>query len=157
MSNDDDPVEPFGAAELAEWRKRRLEDAKSSYNQIINRLWAGNGSGTAAAVTAIGISIKDGHAPHVISMLPLIFFVAGLIFLGIGTLVALVAETKIIREMESAQSILDLKANHFVRPSEQAGLTLSNWQTKMALGAAAAMMLGLISGVGILLGALPAR
>lgn len=151
MSNEDEPAEPFGASYLADWRSRRLEEAKSSYNQILNRLWASNGAGAAATLTVVGVTMKDGHAPPRLFFLPLSLFLLGLLLLGVGAAIALVADARVIRDMEADESILDLKAGYANRPSEQAGLSLSSWQTRMAVSAAVALMLGVMAGFGILL------
>lgn len=151
MSDDDERAEPFGASYLAEWRSRRLEEAKSSYNQILNRLWASNGAGAAATLTAVGVIMKDGHSSPGLFLLPLSLFLIGLMLLGAGDAITLIVEAWVIHDMESVQSVLDLKVDHAKRPSEQAGLTFSNLQTRMAVGAAVALVLGVIAGFGILL------
>jgi hypothetical protein len=94
MSNEDEPAEPFGASDLADWRGRRLEEAKSSYNQILNRLWAGNGAGAAASLTVVGVTMKDGHAPPRLFFLPLSLFLFGLLLLGVGAAIALVLDAR---------------------------------------------------------------
>ena len=50
----DQHEEPFGAEAAQEGVERRLKSAKKSYNQILNRLWAGNSAGALAAVGALG-------------------------------------------------------------------------------------------------------
>lgn len=150
VEHDDEPPEPFGASELAEWLNRRLEEAKASYNQILNRLWVSNGAAAAATLTAGGVMTRDGQAPPGLLLIPLSLFLLGLLLLSLGAIFALVSETRAIRDMESVDSILRLKTGHFKRPSEQAGLTLSNWQTRMAVGASLALMLGVVTGFGIL-------
>jgi len=151
MINEDEPAEPFGASYLSDWRSRRLEEAKSSYNQILNRLWASNGAGAATTLTVVGVSMKDGHLPPASFLLPLSLFLLGLLMLVVGAAIALVAEARVIRNLESAESILDLRADYIKSPSEQAGLSLSSWQTRMAVGAAVALVLGVITGFGILM------
>ena len=93
---------------------------------------------------------KDGQAPPGLLLIPLSLFLLGLLLLSLGAIFALVSETRAIREMESVNSIPSLKTDHIKRPSEQAGLTLSNWQTRMAIGASIALMLGVVTGFGIL-------
>lgn len=94
--------------------------------------------------------IKDGQAPPGLLLVPLFLFLLGLLLLSLGAIFALVSETRAIRDMESVDSILSLKSGHFKRPSEQAGLTLSNWQTWMAIGASVALMLGVVTAFGVL-------
>ena len=95
--------------------------------------------------------MKDGRAPPGLLLLPLSLFLLGLLLLSLGAIFALVSETRAIRDMEAADSILNLKSGHFKRLSEEAGLTLSNWQTRMVIGASIALMLGVVTGLGILL------
>lgn len=49
---DNEPQEPIGAEVVREMRRSRLRNARSEYEAIINRLWAGCGGGLIAVVTA---------------------------------------------------------------------------------------------------------
>jgi len=57
----------FGAEELAEMHRHRLQLATSAYEQILNRLWAGNGAGALAALAAIG-SGKASTWPIIVAL-----------------------------------------------------------------------------------------
>ena len=151
MSGEEEPAERFGASYLAEWRSRRLDEAKTSYDRVLNRLWVSNGASAAASLTLLASSMKGGHAPHALLLLPLSLFLIGLLLLGSGDAMTLVVEARAIRDMESAESILELKVDQIKWPSQQAGLTLSDWRTRMAVCAAVALVLGVIAGISVLL------
>ncbi len=111
--------EPFGAEAAREGLRSRFEGAKASYNQILNRLWAGNTAGALAAVGALG-SGKIGDTK--LLLLALSSFLLGVFALGLGSFASLIAELLDLRDWQSVNSILDLKTRHFRRPSEEAGV-----------------------------------
>jgi hypothetical protein len=135
--DDSSPQEPFGADAVPEGAARRLENAKKSYDQILNRLSAGNSAGALAAIAALGadkLSTKE--------LLPaLCLFLAGLLSLGIGSFASLVSTVRILRAWESAESALDLRADAIQRPSEEAGLRF-DFQMVTGLFAAAMFLIG---------------
>jgi hypothetical protein len=150
MSSEDEPAEPFGGAYLADWRQLRLKDAKSSYNKILNRLWAGNSAGAAANLALIFGLLENLHAPLIWDFIPLFLFASGLTVLGVGSLIGLILETRVIQSMETTNSILDVKVDNIKRPSEHAGLSFANCQTKLAIISALVLILGVIVGFIIL-------
>jgi hypothetical protein len=109
MENDD-LQEPFGASTLIKMQRSLSEDAKSSYDKLLNRLWAGNAGGAVTTLTAL-------HQPtQLIYLVPLVFFVFGLLLLGIGAFYSLHWIRRDLRNIEGAQehggSILHLKAGY---------------------------------------------
>jgi len=126
--------------------KPRLEQAKRAYGQAITSLWIGNAGAAIATLSFIGASEHGGSFPHAL-LIPLTLFVAGLIFMGVGTIAVLVYERNRIRNMEEAESILDMKMDFILRPSEDAGLTLKDWRTRMACAAALCFILGCVTGL----------
>jgi hypothetical protein len=90
MTDDTDPRESLF---VEEWR-RRLEDAKKSYEQAINRLWAGNAAGMFAVLGAF----TTGKAQGLPIFAALCAFVLGLLSLAIGTFCSLLSQAKVIRE-----------------------------------------------------------
>jgi hypothetical protein len=137
-----DPMPEFGGEELTKWRVRLLEQTSASYNRILNRLWIRNGAGVVATFTLICDISKDGrYSPHQY-LQPLFFFTLGIALLAIGAVIDLVQDAAALRDMENASSILELVIGHARRPSERAGLSFLNWQTRMAAAAAVAMSCG---------------
>jgi hypothetical protein len=114
-----------------------LENAKKSYDQVLNRLWAGNSVGALTAIGALGAGKLS-----TIELLPALCpFLAGLLSLGVGSLPSLVSTVRILRAWESAASILDLRMDAIQRRSEEAGLRL-DFQMATGLFAAAMFLIG---------------
>jgi hypothetical protein len=142
--SDSSPREPFGAEAVREGAARRLEDARQSYAQTLNRLWAGNSAGTLTAIGALGAGKLDTK-----ELLPaLCLFLAGLLSLGVGSVASLVSSVRILRAWENAESILDVKAGAILKPSEEAGFRLD---IRMITGLFAATMFVLGTMWGLLL------
>jgi hypothetical protein len=65
--------EHFGGAAARKELRRRFERARNSYDQTLNRLWAGNSAGALAAIAALGpseevglrLSFQNAIAPNV--------------------------------------------------------------------------------------------
>lgn len=150
MNSYEGPEEPFGASELRKGLKRRLKETKLSYNQILNKLWVSNGAGAAASLSEVNFMLKN-HKPHDLFMWPLSLFMIGLMFLFIGSIITLILDSMTIKYMESVKSIIDVNLDLFRKPSKKAGLTLSDWQTVMAICAAVSLILGVIVGFCVLL------
>lgn len=138
----DHDEEPFGAGAVRQGVKRRFKSAKRSYNQTLNRLWAGNSAGALAAVGALGSGkISDTE----LLLLALSSFLIGVFALGVGSFVSLFAELRGLRDWEEVDTILDVKTRHIRRPSEEAGLRVS-FQNMMALCSALTFVGGTICG-----------
>src|SRR6266446_6527821 len=127
MTDATDPYEPFGATSLAESQVKRLDDAKKSYEQAINRLWAVNAAGVFAALGGF----VGGKAQSAAIFVALCAFVAGLLLLAAGALYSLIIQARIIRALEDAESVLHVTAGLTRRPSEEAGLSFFSIQTVM--------------------------
>jgi len=138
----EEPKEPFGASYLEAIQKGRLEIAKSTHNQILDKLWISNGAGAAAVFARAGDAIKDAHSNSHQYLGPLTCFIVGAIFPIIGSTIALVIEKTRIYEMESANSLLDLRIDRAKRPTAQAGLTLWDPRTLSAIISALLLVAG---------------
>jgi len=140
-----DYTEPpdFDRSTVDEMHRRRIDEAKKSYEQAINRLWAGNAAGMFAVLGAFATGKGQG--------LPILAavcaFVLGLAALSIGAFHSLLSQAKIIRELETVDSLLDLKPSSALRPSEEAGLTFSDFQTRMGIHSASLLFAGVIFGL----------
>jgi hypothetical protein len=108
---DDD--EPFGRGHVATSRQQLLEEAKKSYELAINRLWAGNAAGLFAALGAF-----IGGKAQTLHVLDALFsFALGIVFMAVGAVWSLIAQTRILRHYENAQGLLDLPVGISRRPS----------------------------------------
>jgi hypothetical protein len=136
--DDTDPPERFGREYVEEALRRRLEDAKKSYEQAINRLWAANTAGMFAVLGAFAA----GKAQGLPIFAALSAFVLGLLALTVGSIFSLRSQTIAIRELEEVNSLLDLKIESIRRPSDDAGLTIYNVQTIMGFLSGALFFLG---------------
>ena len=139
MSDDDDePREPIGADMVVEMRKSRLEAVVAQYSAIVNRLWAGCGGGLIASVTAIR------HPSDLFFWLSAGSFGLGVLLLGIGAILTLLHDNRVIRHLEDIDGILKMRMDYMERPSAQAGLSVSHPQTWTALMAAGLFVLGIL-------------
>jgi hypothetical protein len=123
--------------------RNRLEHASTLYRQAWTGLWIGNG---AAAIAVVGLVGSDRSLATSLYF-PLAFFVLGLVFLGCGAGVTLWKEALVVRDIEDANSLLDIKAGSAERPSVKAGLSLQNWRTRFGLFAAGAFVIGCLTGL----------
>src|SRR5271166_2026419 len=143
MPDDTDLPESSDQSIVEEARRRRLEDAKKAYEQAINRLWAGNAAGMFAVLGAFTTGKVQGFAIFA----ALCFFVLGLLSLAIGAFCSLISQAKVIRELETVNSLLDITVRYVRRPSEEAGLTFYNAQTFMSLLSAILFFVGVAFGL----------
>jgi len=137
-TDDDDPPEPFGANVVHEMHRARLEEARSEYRVIINRLWAGCGGGLIAIVTAV----RQPTDPFF--WLAAGSFGLGIVLLAAGAFLTLMRHTAVSRHVEDIDGILKMRAGYAERPSTQAGLSVSHPQTWTALIAAGLFVLGIL-------------
>jgi hypothetical protein len=138
LSDDGDRDEPFGARMVHEMWKSRLEAASARYSTIVNRLWAGCGGGLIASVTAIR------HPSDPFFWLTTGSFGLGVLLLGIGALMTLYHDGRVIRHLEEIGELLEMRSVYVERPSAQAGLSVSHPQTWTALIAAGLFVLGVL-------------
>jgi hypothetical protein len=128
-------AEPF--APTAAGARKRLKRAKKSYDQMTNRLWAGNAAGALAGFGALGSGKVSGiELSFVICM-----FLLGLLALGMGSAASLVTQVLRARAWEKEESMMDLKMQHILRPTEEVGL-VPNFQTFMVITAALTFVIG---------------
>jgi hypothetical protein len=129
--------------------KPRLDFAERIYSQAMNSLWLGNAGAALATLSFIGAAMKDGKFPKVL-VLPLGFFLAGLIAMGIGTLIALVRVRGVITRNQRNESIGDTIVSDVQSPAERVGLSGRDWRTIMALCSGALFVAGCIVGFALL-------
>jgi hypothetical protein len=129
--------------------RTRLKRATQKYDLALTSLWVGNGAGSLAVLSFIGATWENSHFPSKL-LCPLGIFVFGLMTMGLGTLVTLILEARIIREMENANSILELKVGLAKRQSENAGLTFNSFGNIMAAISGLCFVLGCIVGLFLL-------
>jgi len=145
MTDDD------GLAELdrvQEFLAPRLDRAERLYTQALNGLWLGNASGAGVALTLTGVTLQSGTFHHWL-MVPLCFFLFGLMSMGLGSVVFLMKEARIIKRIElmrSVRDIMKLQMDEITSQSEEAGLVW-NWRNYAAIVSAGAFVLGIISGL----------
>ncbi len=145
MTNNLEATEPFGADDHRKARNHSVKDAEKTYDQILNRLWAGNGGGSLAVLGIVGAG-KFSSA----EMLPaVVFFLLGLVFLGLGAFRHLFLMAKITYDLEETKSPLDRRADLILRPTERIGLRL--YDPRMITTMLAATMFTLGAGYGLLL------
>lgn len=137
----DDGSEPFGAAEVRERLDWRLADARKSYEQVVNRLWAGNAAGVAAVLSII----EKSNVQKCAAIVALTVFGGGLLTLAIASFSSLVRQSQIVKSLESANSILDIRADFAKRPSEDSGLSWLSFSTWMVLVSMLMFIIGAIS------------
>jgi hypothetical protein len=130
--------------------KHRIERVDPIFSHAINTLWAGNGTACLAVLGAISATSKNGVIDKW-TLVPLFFFMLGLICMCIGSLVTLFRESAAINRMQTVSDILDFQAQDVQSPIEWAGLTLRNWRTSMALFAGVFFIAGCLAGFLILL------
>ena len=123
-----------------------LDPAKKSYENILTRLWAGNGAGAGIIAT----TIWNNNVFHRELLWPLGFFSLGIIAMGAGATFSLVHEVRIARAAETGTSLLSMPINTFRDLTEEAGLTMKDWRTIMAFASAVLFILGVIAGFGVL-------
>lgn len=82
---------------------------------------------------------------------PLAFFLAGLICMGVGTMISLVKDARTSGCLERAQTVLDITLDDVKTPVEQVGFTLRDWRTNMALASGTCFIAGCLIGYAQLL------
>lgn len=111
--------------------ERHAELAEKIYSQAINSLWLGNSGAALATLSFIGAAWKDGGFPRAL-VWPLGLFIAGIISMGVGTLVALMRERSVIERNQKAQSLLDIFTKDFQSPLTRVGLARGDWRLRLA-------------------------
>jgi len=127
---------PFGREVVVEILQRRLQVAASSYEQIINRLWAGNGAGVVATLAAIG----TGKASSAVVFVVLLMFTVGIMLLAIMAICSLFQLASELRTLERIDSVLQMPMNLLRKPSEDIGLSIYDCRAIIA-GLSALMFL----------------
>jgi hypothetical protein len=123
-----------------------LGPAKKSYENILTRLWAGNGAGAGIIAT----TMWHNSVFHRELLWPLGFFSLGIIAMGAGATFSLIHEVRIARAAETKTSLLSMPMNTFRHLTEEAGLTMRDWRTRMALASAVLFIFGVFAGFGVL-------
>lgn len=123
----------------------RAELAEKIYSQAINSLWLGNSGAALATLSFIGAAWKEGAFPRSL-LWPLGLFIAGIISMGIGTLVALMRERGAIERNQNAQSLLDVFSRDFQSPLERVGLARGDWRLRLAFFSGVCFVAGCVAG-----------
>jgi hypothetical protein len=119
--------------------------AEKIYSQAINSLWLGNSGAALATLSFIGAAWKNGEFPRAL-LLPLGFFVLGVISMGAGTLVALMRERAVIERNQKAQSILDIYTRDIQSPLQRVGLARGDWRMRLAFCSGGCFVAGCVVG-----------
>jgi hypothetical protein len=125
--------------------KPRLEFAERLYSQAMNSLWLGNAGAALATLSFIGAAWKDGTFPKTL-LTPLAFFLAGLISMGVGTLLALMRVRAVIVRNQGAEWPWEFIVGDVQSPAERVGLSPRDWRTIMALCSGGFFVVGCLAG-----------
>ncbi len=152
MGADMDPNEEQRAEEQLMAQKEVYEFVQPSrdravkvYEQAITSLWVGNASATLATLSFIGATWSNGEFPRAL-LWPLVIFLAGVVAMAIGSIVAMISAQARIERMALANSILDFMVKDIQSPWEEIGLTFSDWRTRMAILSGALFVIGCVVG-----------
>lgn len=132
--------------EVYEFVQPFLDRAFKVYEQAITSLWVGNASATLATLSFIGATWSNGEFPRAL-LWPLVIFLAGVVAMAIGSIVALVSARTRIERMARANSIRKFLCDDIKSPTEEIGLTLSDWRTRMAVLSGALFIIGCVVGL----------
>ena len=125
--------------------QRRAELAEKIYSKAVNSLWLGNSGAALATLSFIGAAWKDGKVPAAL-LWPLGLFIAGVISMGAGTLVALMGERHVIERNQKARSLLDIFTSDIQSPLQRVGLGHGDWRLRLAFFSGACFVLGCVIG-----------
>lgn len=134
-----------GLEKVRAYVRPRIERAERAYNQILTSLWLGNAGAALATLTFIGSASQKGAFPRSL-LVPLWFFVLGLISMGIGSGISLMKEAIALNHLQKATSFMDMRVDYITSSTEQAGLIL-DWRTAMAVISSACFVLGCVAGL----------
>lgn len=126
---------------VAQAVRSRIEPVAREYNRALSSIWLANGAASLAMLSFIGAASANRQLVHRV-LCPLTFFVLALISMGIGTACYLFSEGRTIASMEQADSILGLPAGRGLRPSQKAGLALTDPRSWSAIVSAILFVLG---------------
>ena len=132
--------------EVYEFAQPYLDRAGKVYEQAITSLWVGNAGATLATLSFIGATWRNGEFPRAL-LWPLVIFLAGVVAMAIGSIVALVSARNRIERMARANSILNFLCDDIKSPTEEIGLKLSDWRTGMAVLSGALFIVGCVVGL----------
>src|SRR5437667_8818847 len=93
------------AAQMDSFLKPRLERAERVYGQATTSLWIGNAGAALATLSFMGATWKSDTFPKSL-LVPLGFFVAGVIAMGVGALLTLAREKRASERIQGADSPL---------------------------------------------------
>ena len=131
--------------EVYEFLQPLLDRTAKVYNHSITSLWAGNAGATLATLSFIGVTWSNG-AFHKALLWPFGIFLAGVVAMAIGSFVALVSARDRLERMARANSILGFLVDDIESPTEEIGLTFSDWRTRMAMLSGALFITGCVVG-----------
>ena len=123
----------------------QLNRAVKVYEQVVTSLWLGNAGATLATLSFIGATWNNGTFNQAL-LWPLGIFLAGVVAMAIGSIVAMISAQARIERMALANSILDFMVKDIQSPWEEIGLTFSDWRTRMAILSGALFVIGCVVG-----------
>lgn len=135
---------------FTEFVRPRIADAKEIYSSVTTAIWLGNGSGAIASLGFIGATWSNAgfYRP---ALWPFACFLAGTVFMGLGSVATLLLESAAIHRMIEARSILEMNMRDYKSPTQRAGLAFSEMRTAMAVISSICFVLGAIVGFALLL------
>jgi hypothetical protein len=133
-----------------EFVKNRIARIEKVYDYSLTSLWVANAGAAIAILTFIGSTWSNG-AFYRPALWPLGLFIAGLISMGVGSLLWLISERGVIRRLERVASLLNIDMQDIHTPSEGAGLWLGNARTTSALISGVLFVSGCVLGFLLLL------
>ena len=125
--------------------RSRAELTEKIFSQAVNSLWLANSGAALATLSFIGAAWKDGRFPRAL-LLPLGFFILGVISMGVSTLVALMRERGAVERNQKAQSLLDISTRDFQSPLEHVGLSRGDWRMRLAVCSGVCFVAGCVVG-----------
>jgi hypothetical protein len=149
MNDADNDAQLAQLEQVQEFLKPRIERAERAYSQALTGLWLGNAGAALATLSLIGVLWKGNSFPKVL-LLPLGCFVLGIVAMGTGALWTLAREKRAIEQMQSANSILDMKVDYVESPAQRVGLSLYDGRTVTALVAGGCFVFGCVIGFAVL-------
>jgi hypothetical protein len=121
---------------------KRAKEVRRKYEKASTRLWIGNAGGAAVTIAYLG---STGAAARHPSFAPLIFFLLGLLCLGIAMLADLILGWLGLASNQWATSLLRLKIGFPESPLQHAGWSVRNGLAIAIAGAA--FLMGCFAGI----------
>ena len=128
---------------LDELINRRLESAKRSYEEIVNRLWAGNAAGVFAVLGAV----ESGKVLGWTIIAALYAFLFWLLFVATASIYYIYKQSCNIRHLEKHSSILEAALSEIHTSIPYASKEFYNIRTVILIFSAALFTIGIAFGL----------